>query len=150
MSETGTGVAPEESDAQLENFWRLAVFHARLNGVPSYFGPTPLEVVRPPAWSYGATPEEADEFVSAIRAGRTTATALPLADLEAAGEPLPTPGELGIVLDGSGRPHALVAVIEVLVVPHAEIEAGRTLVDGDDLTADTPMVLQRLSVLHTS
>ncbi len=127
MSET-TGVTPEESDQELANFWRLAVFHARLNGVPTYFGPTPLEVVRPPAWSYGATAEDADDFVAAVRAGRTTASAMPLAELEAAGEALPTPGELGIVLDGSGRPQLLVAVAEVLVVPHAEVEPGPTLV----------------------
>ena len=147
-SDPGTEVTPEESDARLATFWRVAVFHARLNGLPSYFGPTPLEAVRPPAWSYGATPEEADDFVTAVRSGRTTATATPLAEFEAAGEPLPTTGELGILLDGAARPRALVAVGEVQVVPYAEVQPGPTLVDGTDLAPDTPMVVQRLRVLH--
>ena len=141
---------PDEPDAALESFWRVAVFHARLNGVPSYFGPTPLEAIRPPAWSYGATDADADAFVAAIRSGTTTATALPLAELEAVGEPLPQPGELGIVLDGAGRPQALVTVTEVFVVPRTEIDPAQTLVEGDGLAGDTPMVVQRLRVLHAA
>ena len=144
--EAGTG----EVDDDLERFWRVAVFHARLNGVPAYFGPTPLEAVRPPAWSYGASRAEADEFVADLRSGATTATALPLAELEAAQEPLPQPGELGIVLDGAGRPQALVAVTEVLLVPCAEVDPASTQVDGADLAPYTPLVVQRLRVLHAA
>ncbi|QBR91069.1 ASCH domain-containing protein [Nocardioides euryhalodurans] len=141
-------MTPEETDGALDTFWRVAVFHARLNGVPSYFGPTPLEVVRPPAWSYGETPEEADAFLASVRSGATTATAMPLAELEQVGEPVPQPGELGIVLDGRGDPQALVSVSEVLLVPYAEVDPGSTLVEGEGLVADTPMVVQRLKVLH--
>ena len=141
-------MTPEETDSALDTFWRVAVFHARLNGVPSYFGPTPLEVVRPPAWSYGETAEEADAFLASIRSGATTATAMPLAELEQVGEPVPQPGELGIVLDGRGDPQALVSVSEVLLVPYAEVDPGFTLVEGEGLVADTPMVVQRLKVLH--
>lgn len=141
-------VLDDDVDDRLERFWRVAVFHARLNGVPSYFGPTPLEVIRPPAWSYGATPADADVFVARVRDGDVTATAMPLAELEAAGEPLPRPGELGIVLDGSEAPRLLVAVSEVLVVPRAEVDAGQTLLEPDVAADDAAMVVQRLQVLH--
>ena len=141
-------MTPEETDSALDTFWRVAVFHSRLNGGPSYFRPAQLEVVRPPAWSYGETPEEADAFLASIRSGATTATAMPLAELEQVGEPVPQPGELGIVLDGRGDPQALVSVSEVLLVPYAEVDPGFTLVEGEGLVADTPMVVQRLKVLH--
>ena len=141
-------VLDADVDDRLERFWRVAVFHARLNGVPTYFGPTPLEVIRPPAWSYGETPADADRFVARLRGGDVTATAIPLADLEAAGEPLPQPGELGIVLDGEEEPRLLVAVSEVLLVPRAEVDDSETLVDADGAADDATMVVQRLRVLH--
>ena len=43
----------DEIDQHVEAFWRESVFKARINHMPTYFGPTPLEVVRPPAWSCG-------------------------------------------------------------------------------------------------
>ena len=35
---------------ELRVFWDLARFHAKLNAAPTYFGPTTLESVPPPAW----------------------------------------------------------------------------------------------------
>src|SRR5690606_39047163 len=96
-------------------FWNLARFHAKFNTIPGYLGTTPLEMVQPPAWSFGATPEEADERLAALLDGTGTSTTTPVADYEAAGEPLPEPGALGIVLGGDGRPRALVATSAVEV-----------------------------------
>ena len=45
---------------EVETFWELARAHAHLNVAPGYFGPTALESVPPPAWSFGSTPEQAD------------------------------------------------------------------------------------------
>ena len=50
-------------EAAVRAFWDLARFHAKLNTAPSYFGPTTLEVVPPPAWSFGAHPEQADALL---------------------------------------------------------------------------------------
>jgi uncharacterized protein YhfF len=94
----------------------VARFHAKLNTMPSYFGPTTLEVVQPPAWSFGSTPQEADAELDALLDGSRTTTETPLADYELAQEPLPELGTLGIVLDGAGRPRALVATTGVQVV----------------------------------
>ena len=46
----------EPDHPEVRAFWDVARMHANLNAAPSYFGPTPLESVPPPAWSYGATP----------------------------------------------------------------------------------------------
>ncbi|WP_432478488.1 ASCH domain-containing protein [Nocardioides sp. GXQ0305] len=137
-------------DEALETFWRRAVFRAKLNHVPSYFGPTPLEVVRPPAWSFGTTDEEAARFVRDLLAGRTTAIAGSERDYLADGGTLPETGELGIVVDGAGTPAALVVVTEVLTVPYAEVDAATTVVEGSGFATDTAMVVQRLDVLYST
>lgn len=115
----------------VESFWDLARFHAKLNTAPSYFGPTTLEVVPPPAWSFGASAEEADALLALVLDGRKTATASAHADYEAEGEPLPEPGTLGIVLDGAGHPRALVETTDVRVVPFDEVDAEHAHLEGE-------------------
>jgi uncharacterized protein YhfF len=144
-----TGADVGDVDEALETFWRRAVFRARLNHVPSYFGPTPLEVVRPPAWSFGTTSDEAARFVRDLRDGRTTAIAGSRRDYLADGGAIPETGELGIVVDGEGTPAALVVVTEVLEVPYAEVDPGSTVIEGDGFAVDTTMVVQRLRVLYS-
>ena len=95
---------------ELRVFWELARYHAKLNAAPTYFGPTTLESVPPPAWAYGESPGESDAFVAQVLAdeqGETTATAE-----DYAGE-LPETGVLSILCDGSGVPRALVEVTGV-------------------------------------
>ena len=115
----------------VESFWDLARFHAKLNTAPSYFGPTTLEVVPPPAWSFGASPEEADALLALVLDGTKTATASAHADYEAKGEPLPEPGTLGIVLDGAGHPRALVETTDVRVVAFDEVDAEHAHLEGE-------------------
>ena len=40
---------------ELRVFWDLARFHAKLNAAPTYFGPTTLESVPPPAMYIAST-----------------------------------------------------------------------------------------------
>lgn len=97
---------------ELREFWDVARVHAKLNAAPSYFGPTTLESVPPPAWSYGDTAEESDEFAARVLAdGRGTTTAA-VGDY---GGELPEVGVLSILCDGRGAPRALVEVTEVRV-----------------------------------
>ncbi|NHC21757.1 ASCH domain-containing protein [Nocardioides sp. IC4_145] len=163
---------PPEVSAEVEAFWVLARRQARLERLPGYFGPSALASLPPPAWSFGATPEQADELADLVAGGVKTATASAVDDYAAEGVPLPEPGTLGIVLDGSGRPRALVTTTEVAVVPfdqvpaehaHAEGEGDRSLatwrqrhesffreVDphGRGFRPDMPVVLERFRVLH--
>ena len=102
-------------DNELDAFWEIAREHANLGGVPVFSGPDPVRTLRPPAWAFGATPEQADELLGLVLDGTKTATASSHADYVAEGESLPAPGMLGIVLDGAGHPRALVVTTETRV-----------------------------------
>ena len=118
-------------NSAVEAFWELARFHAKLNSAPSYFGPTTLEVVPPPAFSFGAAPEQADELLALVLDGTKTATASALRDYEAEDEVLPVPGTMSILLDGSGHPRALVEATEVAVVPFDEVTEEHAFLEGE-------------------
>jgi len=109
---------------ELRVFWELARYHAKLNAAPTYFGPTTLESVPPPAWAYGESAGESDAFVAGVLAdeqGETTATAE-----EYAGE-LPETGVLSILCDGSGVPRALVEVTGVTVTGADVVESFKVV-----------------------
>ena len=109
---------------ELRVFWELARYHAKLNAAPTYFGPTTLESVPPPAWAYGESAGESDAFVAQVLAdeqGETTATAE-----EYAGD-LPETGVLSILCDGSGVPRALVEVTGVTVTGEDVVESFKVV-----------------------
>jgi uncharacterized protein YhfF len=89
-----------QADPAIDTFWNLARFHAKLNTMPSYFGPTPLESVPPPAWGF----DDAAQLDELLGAGTTTLAG----DRDEYGEELPEVGTLGIVCDDRGQPRALV------------------------------------------
>ena len=95
---------------ELRVFWDLARFHAKLNAAPTYFGPTTLESVPPPAWAYGDSAEESDAFVAGVLADEEGRTTAPGDDY--AGD-YPEAGTLSILCDGAGVPRALVEVTDV-------------------------------------
>jgi hypothetical protein len=111
---------------ELRVFWDLARFHAKLNAAPTYFGPTTLESVPPPAWAYGDSVEESDAFVAQVLADERGSTTAPGEDY--AGE-YPATGTLSILCDGSGVPRALVEVSDVSV-------------DGDEVVESFKVVYQ--------
>lgn len=154
----------------LDDFWNLAREHARLVGVPGYFGQTPLGALPPPAWAFGDTPEMADRLLDLVLDGTKTATASLASDYEAEGEPLPEPGTLGILTDGEGVPRALIATTEVRVVPFAEVDDEHARLEGEgdgslaswrsdharffgiaaDAAPGPDVVLERFAVLYQS
>ena len=100
MIPSGDDRAPD-----IEAFWNVARFHAKLNTLPGYFGPTPLESVPPPDWSFGD-----DDGLTQLLADRgSTLTG----SREEYGDELPEHGALGILCDTAGRPRALVATTGV-------------------------------------
>ncbi|WP_435745207.1 ASCH domain-containing protein [Nocardioides sp. SYSU DS0663] len=161
-----------DTSPEVEAFWVIARRQARLERMPGYFGPSALASLPPPAWSFGATPEQADELAELVAAGTKTATASAAEDYALEGAPLPEPGTLGIVLDGAGHPRALVATTEVRVVPFDQVDEEHARAEGEgDVTLawwrerheaffrehdphgrgfrpDMPVVLERLRVLH--
>ena len=105
---------------ELRVFWDLARYHAKLNAAPTYFGPTTLESVPPPAWAWGETPEESDDFVASVLADEAGRTSAPVSDYD--GE-LPEVGVLSILCDGAGTPRALVEVSGVRVEADEVVES---------------------------
>lgn len=83
----------------------MARFHAKLNTLPGYFGPTPLESVPPPEWTFGD-----EDGLTALLAERGATLTDDRAEY---GDELPELGALGIVCDAAGRPRALVATTAV-------------------------------------
>ena len=167
--------APEpdrDTASMIDAFWRVARMRAKLNPTGYYTGERPLASLTPPAWAFGATPEQADAQLGLVLSGVKTATADALWDYEDAGAELPAPGALGIVTDGRGVPHALVMTTEVEVVPFDEVGAEHARLEGvgdRSLSAwrelherlfsdhagpgrrfsrDMPVVLQRFTVLY--
>lgn len=119
-------------DGEVQRFWSLACHRAKLTDLPGYLPSTSLEVVPPPAWSFGATPEQADELLELVLAGTKTATASALWDYEAEDEPLPEAGALGIVLDSRGHPRALVETTAVEVVSFDAVSEEHAFLEGED------------------
>jgi len=129
--ETGFGEGP------VEGFWRNARRHTGLETVPGYFGRSPLELMLPPTWSFGVTPEQADELLELVLTGVKTATASAYADYEAQDEPLPHAGSLSIVLDSRGVPRALLQTTAVEVRAFDEVDAEHAYLEGEgDRTLD--------------
>lgn len=73
-------------DAEIKAFWADARVRGGLNPAESYIGATAADLLPPPAWSFGATPEEADRLLALVLEGRKTATASALWEYGAGAE----------------------------------------------------------------
>ena len=116
--------ATEPDHPEVLAFWELARFHAKLNAAPTYFGPTTLESVPPPAWAYGDSAEESDAFVAQVLADERGSTSAAEADY---GGELPQTGVLSILCDGAGVPRALVEVTDVAVTGDEVVESFKVV-----------------------
>lgn len=170
-SEGADAVAPAPNQAEIDAFWEEAQVRAKLDPLRGFGAPSTLAALQPPAWAFGATPQQADELLALVLDGTKTATASALGDYSDE-DPLPTEGTLGIVLDGSGRPRALLMTTDVQVRPFAEVDAeharaegegdlsleywrrvhrdffSRYSLDGAPVPDDLPIVLEKFSVLY--
>lgn len=120
-----------QQEAEVAAFWDDVKHHAHLSAAPGYFGASPLEALQPPAWAFGGTPELADELLALVLEGTKTAGASALWEYETVGEPIPTIGTLGIVLDGKGHPRALLVTTAVEVVPFDEVSEEHAALEGE-------------------
>ena len=119
--------------------------------------------------SIGDTPAAADEGAAAILSGDKTATSSP--HWEYPDGRIPFVGALSVVLDGRGRPRAIVETVRVEIIPfgsvnghlaHAYGEGARTLDwwrsevgawyraaaarHGDDFSDETPIICEWIAV----
>ena len=132
--EQAAPVACEHDRAQAEAvlaYWERARLRARVGQLDVVTGKTVASAVPPPAWSFGDSPRVADELLALVLAGRKTATSSSLPEYEAGGEPLPRVGELSILLDGAGRPRALIRTTHVETVPFGQVTAEFAAAEGE-------------------
>jgi uncharacterized protein YhfF len=73
------------------------------------------------AWGFGDSPEMADELLDLVIDGPKRATAGALADYVTDG-PVPTVGDLMVLLDGSSRPRAVIRTTDVRIGPLSSVD----------------------------
>lgn len=127
------------TDDAIQSFWDDARVHARVNRLPGYLGVNARETLAPPAWSFGAGTEDADELLELVLTGTKTATSSALRDYAsgadtAAPEPNeaePSEGDLSIITDGAGHPRALIQTTRVRTLPFGEVDAEHAAAEGE-------------------
>ncbi|GAA0456139.1 ASCH domain-containing protein [Streptomyces sp. NPDC046215] len=72
-----------------------------------------------------------DQLVAAVLSGAKTSTTGLLCEYEAAGEPLPAPGDRYALVDSAARPVAVIEVTEVRVLPLAEVDLAHARDEGE-------------------
>ncbi len=124
-------------DSAVAAYWATARKRAGLNRLDVVVGQQALGTVQPPAWSFGSDAEEADALLDLVLSGRKTATASAAEPYAAQGMPVPSPGDLSIILDGAGRPRALIVTTAVEVVAFRDVDAAHAAAEGEgDLSLD--------------
>jgi len=129
--ETAGPTPSTEADGRIQEFWQLAKGRAHVGDLDVVLGRGWDEALAPPAWAFGDSPAMADQLVELVLAGRKTATTVLKQEYDDAGEPLPHVGDLGIVLDGSGRPRALVRDAAVLILPFGDVTHAQAAAEGE-------------------
>lgn len=142
------------TDSAIAAFWADARIRAKLNRIEAYVGQSVADTLPPPAWSFGDDPRLADELLELVLTGWKTATASALHDYEeeareraraddagsAEGDllvdtgldlALPQPGLLSILLDGAGRPRALIRTTDVATVRFGDVTAEHARREGE-------------------
>lgn len=133
-AEGGEGAedAGAEQAGEIQAFWEMARGRAKLGRLDVVTGTSVESAVPPPTWSFGDNPQLADELLGLVLDGTKTATSSSLAELEAAGEPVPRPGGLSILLDAKGHPRALIRTTRVDVVPFRDVTEEFAALEGED------------------
>ena len=107
----------------VQTFWQ-----AYLDTLPHTPHPAPPA---PEAWSFGDSPQMANELGDLVLRGIKTATCSALWEYEADGESLPQANELSIILDGDEQPLCVVETTEVAIRPFNEVDAQFARDEGE-------------------
>ena len=126
------GVSGTEHPEEILAFWEVARVRAGVMRVGVVTGPGVSGSMVPPAWSFGDSPALADQLLALVLDGTKTGTATALAEFGHADEPLPERGELAILLDGAGRPRALIRITEVEQVAFDQVSEEFAAAEGED------------------
>ena len=105
------------------SFWR--VYLATLGDSHAH------RLLTPEAFVFGDSPELADELAALVLAGIKRATASLAVEFSAVGDPLPSTGDVCIVLRGDGQPVAVIERTAVAQVPFGEVDAAFAAREGE-------------------
>jgi uncharacterized protein YhfF len=90
------------------------------------------EETRWEAWAFGDNPRLADELLRLVLDRKKRGTAELLAEFEHRGEPVPEVGGYSVVLDGRGRPAAVIRTTRVKIMSFTEVTAEFSYSEGED------------------
>lgn len=121
----------EPAAGDLESFWVRAKTRAKLNPIEAVGGQTDVESLRPGAFVFGATREQANDLAELVLAGRKRATSSYAPAYEVDAEELPTPEDLWIMCDGDGRPRALLRNTRVECIPFVQVGEDIAAAEGE-------------------
>jgi len=119
-----------EPGQELNEFWDVARHYAFFDGFDFMRSRPWYTSMAPPAWSFGDTPQIANELLALVLARKKTATSSLLSEYGDA-DPLPKANDLSIILDGYGHPGALIRDDEVCVIPFADVTAEQAAAEGE-------------------
>jgi uncharacterized protein YhfF len=85
------------------------------------------------AWAFGGpdNPDLATRLAALVLDGPKRATTSRLADYAEDGEPLPAPGDLGVVLDGTGMPVCIIRTTSVEIRPYGDVDEAFAWDEGE-------------------
>lgn len=83
------------------------------------------------AWAFGDSPRLADELLDLVIRGIKTGTASNYELYETSGEAIPHIGGHSIVLDGNGKPQAVIITTHLRITPFDEVEADFAYTEGE-------------------
>ncbi|MGD8752784.1 MAG: ASCH domain-containing protein [Anaerolineales bacterium] len=83
------------------------------------------------AWSFGNSPEMADELGELVRQGKKTATASLVWMFEAGIDPYPQVGEYHVILNGLGKPICIIQTTELEVKAFDEVGEEQAYLEGE-------------------
>ncbi|MCH4056481.1 ASCH domain-containing protein [Lapidilactobacillus gannanensis] len=89
------------------------------------------------AWSFGDSPQQADELLALVLSGKKVGTASLYQLYRWTNEPLPQVGDYSIILDGAQQPRCIIQTTKIDVVPFADVTAAHAAAEGEgDLSLD--------------
>lgn len=112
-------MAPKRRESEIQDYWEA--FRAA-NGVDEQH----YDV-----FAFGDSPEMADELLDLVLQGPKRATAGLLLEFEHDREPVPRQGTYSVVLDGRGKPGAVLRSTHVEVKPLREVDADFAWDEGE-------------------
>ncbi|NLF26830.1 MAG: ASCH domain-containing protein [Clostridiales bacterium] len=88
-------------------------------------------------FGFGPTPRVQDELLALVLEGKKRATTSCVASYVAEGQRLARPGDLSVVLDGSGNPRCVIETERVMVLPFRDVTFETCSREGEDEALDT-------------